>query len=88
MMYTVIDKQHTIMVDHVNNFFYVTDMATGTSEVVSDSKLHGTSFKYPSDFISKFLERFSDKFSVIFTLNAESAYMRLMNANREGIFDD
>lgn len=86
-MYTVVDKRSTILIDYSENSFHVKDLFSGDSQVIPETFFCGNTFKYPSDFMMKFLKKFSGKYLVIFTLEAEAAYIRLMNANREGIYD-
>lgn len=79
----------TILVDHSEDGkFLVKDFESGESRFLPDAKFHGSSFKYSCDFTSKFLRCFPGKTSIIFTLAAEEAYMKLIDANREGIFAD
>lgn len=78
----------TILVDHFEaNKFLVKDIATGDSRILDESEFHGTAFKYKSEFERKFLGCFPGKKSIQFTFAAEAACSRLMDSNREGIFD-
>lgn len=87
-MHTVVNLSETILVDHFDDKFLVKDIATKESRVLNDSEFHGNSYKYTCDFSRKFLKCFEGKTSVIYTHIAEAAYMRLMAANRDGIFDE
>ena len=83
------DLSKTILVDHFEaNKFLVKDIATGDSHVLDESEFHGTAFKYKSEFERKFLRCFPGKTSITFTHAAEEICLRLMDANREGIFDE
>lgn len=86
-MHTVINLAETILVDHFDNNFLVKDLNTKESRFLNDSEFHGSSFKYECDFSGKFLKCFPGKTAIIFTFVAEEAYMRLIAANREGIFE-
>lgn len=87
-MHTVINPAETVLVDRFDENFLVKDLASKDSRILHDSEFHGNSFKYENDFSRKFLSCFPDKTSIIFTFVAEEAYMHLMNANREGIFEE
>ena len=77
-----------ILVDHFEaNKFLVKDIATGDSRILDESEFHGQTFKYKSEFENKFLKCFPGKTSIQFTCPAEAACLRLMEANRDGIYE-
>lgn len=78
----------TIMVDYFEaNNFLVKDLSTKDSRILNESEFHGSSFKYESEFETKFLECFPGKTVITFTHAAKVACSRLMEVNREGIFE-
>lgn len=82
------DLNKTIMVDHFEaNKFLVKDIANGDSQILDESEFHGQTFKYKSEFENKFLKCFPGKTSIQFTYPAEATCLRLMEANRDGIYE-
>lgn len=78
---------YIVKIDYLENSFHMTDLVSRNSQVIPETVFHGNSFKYPSDFMRTFMKISSGKFSVIFTSEAKEACFRLMNVNREGIYD-
>ena len=78
----------TILVDHFEaKKFLVKDIETGNSQILDESEFHGQTFKYKSEFESMFLGCFPGKTSIQFTYAAEAACSRLMDVNRDGIYE-
>ncbi len=80
--YSVVDLTSTVLVTRSKRGFEVQHLESGKTEYISSTKLEGSCFKYPTDFIRAFSKCFPEAQNIMLSTSANDYMIELLTFNR------